>query len=69
MEPVIAKFDNVRVDSVDSVPLVVDHVLPPHVGGEGAAVGAPEGSRLDVVALWVPGWGAATQLGSTEQIL
>ena len=69
METVRADFDDVGVDRVDAVTLVVDYVLPPHVGREGPAVAAPEHSGPDVVALVVPGRGTAGQLGSSEQIL
>ena len=69
METVIAKLEDVRVDSVDALTLIVDHVLPPHIGWEWPAVAAPQHSGLDVVALIVPGRGTARQLRSPEQIL
>ena len=62
MEAVITKFDYVGVDSVDSITLIIDHVLPPHVGWEGPTVAAPQHSGPDVVALGVPGRRTAHQL-------
>ena len=61
METIRHGLHDVGVDGVDPVSLVVDQVLPPDVGGEGSTVGSPEGARLDVVSLKVPGWVAGGQ--------
>ena len=71
VEAVVLNLDDVGVDGVDHTPAVrvVHHVLPPHVGGEGAVEGAPEAPGLHVVTLAVPGGARAHQRTAAEQIL
>ena len=71
VEAILLDLDDVRVDGVDQAAVVsiVDHVLPPDVGGEGPDHVAPEAPWLDVVTLTVPGGAGAHQGTATKQIL
>ena len=62
-------LDNVGVDGVDEVALVIDHVLPPDIGGVRPRVASPEVTRLYVVTLPVPGGVGSYQGAASEQII